>query len=37
MISLYDILEAADGQLFGEAAAAIFSDFAYDFPPRGSG
>ncbi|RPI91982.1 MAG: UDP-N-acetylmuramoyl-tripeptide--D-alanyl-D-alanine ligase, partial [Chloroflexi bacterium] len=30
MISLYDILEAADGQLFGEPAAAIFSDFAYD-------
>jgi alanine racemase len=30
MISLYDILEAADGQLFGEAAAAIFSDFSFD-------
>src|SRR5512145_864685 len=30
MISLYDILEAADGQLFGEAAAEIFADFAYD-------
>ncbi|MBN1565173.1 MAG: alanine racemase, partial [Anaerolineae bacterium] len=30
MISLYDILEAADGQLFGEASAAIFSDFCYD-------
>jgi alanine racemase len=30
MISLYDILEAADGQLFGEATAAIFTDFCYD-------
>jgi alanine racemase len=30
MISLYDILEAADGQLFGEPAAEIFSDFSYD-------
>lgn len=30
MISLYDILEAADGQLFGEASAEIFSDFSYD-------
>lgn len=30
MISLYDILEAADGQLFGEAAAQIFSDFCFD-------
>jgi alanine racemase len=30
MISLYDILEAADGQLFGEAAAQIFTDFCFD-------
>ena len=30
MINLYDILEAADGQLFGEPAAQIFSDFCYD-------
>jgi alanine racemase len=30
MISLYDILEAADGQLFGEAVASIFADFCYD-------
>lgn len=27
MISLYDILEAADGQLFGEASAVLFTDF----------
>ncbi len=30
MISLYDMLEAADGQLFGEPAAQIFTDFALD-------
>ena len=30
MISLYDVLEAADGQLFGEAAAQIFTDFCFD-------
>lgn len=30
MISLYDILEAADGQLFGEAGAALFTDFCLD-------
>jgi len=30
MINLYDILEAADGQLFGEPAAQIFSDFCFD-------
>lgn len=30
MINLYDILEAADGQLFGEASAQIFSDFCFD-------
>ncbi|MBN1681159.1 MAG: alanine racemase [Anaerolineae bacterium] len=30
MINLYDILEAADGQLFGEPVAQIFSDFSFD-------
>ncbi len=30
MISLYDILEAANGQLFGEPAAQLFSDFCFD-------
>ncbi|MCC7207290.1 MAG: alanine racemase [Anaerolineae bacterium] len=30
MISLYDILEAADGQLFGDPAAEIFTDFCFD-------
>jgi len=30
MINLYDILEAADGQLFGDAAAILFTDFCYD-------
>lgn len=30
MISLYDILEAANGQLFGEPAAELFSHFAFD-------
>jgi alanine racemase len=30
MISLYDILEASNGQLFGEAAAHIFTDFCLD-------
>ncbi len=30
MINLYDILEAADGQLFGEPSAQIFSDFCFD-------
>ncbi len=30
MISLYDMLEAADGQLFGEPAAQIFTDFAVE-------
>lgn len=30
MISLYDILEAADGQLFGDPAAVIFTDFCFD-------
>jgi alanine racemase len=30
MINLYDILEAADGQLFGEVAAAIFTGFCFD-------
>ena len=30
MINLYDILDAADGQLFGEPAAQIFSGFSFD-------
>ena len=30
MINLYDILEAADGQLFGEPAAQLFPNFCYD-------
>ncbi len=30
MINLYDILEAADGQLFGDSAAVIFTDFCFD-------
>ncbi|MDZ4771248.1 MAG: alanine racemase [Chloroflexota bacterium] len=30
MISLYDILEAANGQLFGEPAAELFTHFAFD-------
>ncbi|MEZ4671697.1 MAG: hypothetical protein R3E39_27650 [Anaerolineae bacterium] len=30
MISLYDILEASNGQLFGEPAAHLFSDFCFD-------
>lgn len=30
MINLYDVLEAADGQLFGEAAAVLFNDFCFD-------
>jgi alanine racemase len=30
MINLYDILEAADGQLLGEQAAVIFTDFCFD-------
>ncbi|MBK8022146.1 MAG: alanine racemase [Chloroflexi bacterium] len=30
MISLYDILEAANGQLFGEPEAELFSGFAFD-------
>jgi alanine racemase len=30
MINLYDILEAADGQLFGEASAVLFTDFCLD-------
>lgn len=35
MISLYDLLEAANGQLFGEPAAQIFTDFCLD--PREAG
>ena len=30
MISLYDILEAANGQLFGEPSAQLFNDFCFD-------
>lgn len=30
MISLYDILEASNGQLFGEPAAQIFTDFCLE-------
>ena len=30
MISLYDILEAANGQLFGEPGPQLFSDFCID-------
>jgi len=30
MISLYDILEAANGQLFGEPGAQLFSDLCFD-------
>lgn len=30
MISLYDVLEASNGQLFGEPAAHIFTDFCFD-------
>jgi alanine racemase len=30
MISLYDILDAGDGQLFGEVGAQLFSDFCFD-------
>jgi Alr-MurF fusion protein len=30
MISLYDLLEASDGQLFGEPAAQLFDDFCLD-------
>lgn len=35
MISLYDLLEAANGQLFGEAAAQLFTGFCLD--PRTAG
>lgn len=30
MINLYDILDAADGQLFGEPVSQIFTGFAFD-------
>jgi alanine racemase len=30
MISLYDVLEASNGQLFGEPAAQLFEDFCID-------
>ena len=35
MISLYDILKAANGQLFGEPVAQLFTDFCVD--PRQAG
>ncbi|MDX2163220.1 MAG: alanine racemase [bacterium] len=35
MINLYDILEAANGQLFGEPGAQLFTDFCFD--PRMAG
>ncbi|GAB1421986.1 alanine racemase [Anaerolineales bacterium] len=35
MISLYDILHAANGQLFGEPASHLFTDFCLD--PRDAG
>ncbi|MCC6897157.1 MAG: alanine racemase [Anaerolineae bacterium] len=35
MISLYDILESSNGQLFGEPAAHLFTDFCFD--PRHAG
>lgn len=37
MINLYDILEAADGQLFGDPGAAIFTDFCFDSRRAGQG
>src|SRR5215207_4908043 len=30
MISLYDVLEASNGQLFGDCATQLFSDFSFD-------
>lgn len=35
MISLYDILEASNGQLFGEPSAQIFTDFCLDAAQAG--
>ncbi len=37
MISLYDILEAANGQLYGEPVAQIFTDFCIDPDKAGEG
>lgn len=37
MINLYDILEAADGQLFGDPVAQIFTDFCFDARKARSG
>ncbi len=37
MINLYDILEAANGQLFGEPGSHIFTDFAFDPKQAGEG
>lgn len=35
MISLYDILEASNGQLFGEPSAHIFTNFCFDAQQAG--
>ena len=35
MISLYDLIEAANGQLFGEPAAQLFDDFCLDVDQAG--
>ncbi len=37
MINLYDILDAADGQLFGEPVAQIFNGFCFDSRQAKSG
>lgn len=37
MISLYDLLEASNGQLFGEPAAHIFTDFCLESREAGEG
>ncbi len=37
MISLYDIMEASNGQPFGEPAAHIFTDFCFDSRKAGDG
>lgn len=37
MINLYDILKAANGQLFGEPAANLFTDFSFDPQLAGEG
>ncbi len=37
MISLYDVLESSNGQLFGEPAAHVFTDFCLDSRQAGEG